>query len=108
MTKISILTSAKNLNTVIKTLIKLDIESIKKIINGKKYDIKEFIKNQKLLLIEEEEKIYKHVPKILSKILDKIVDIKRENNTSYEKLYSYFFNLDSWTDEDEKKLIQVK
>ena len=86
----------------------LDVERTKRIFFSKKPSIKEFIKNQKNMLIKEEQEIFKHVPKILSVTLDRIIEIQKENNYTKEYIYDSFLNLSVWTNTQEKALHNVK
>ena len=82
----------------------LDITIIKQIYTDRKLSIKEFIKNQKLILIEEELEKYKHVPKIFSVILDRVIEIQSETNCDNKKIYECFTTPQKWTNSQEQLL----
>ncbi len=88
--------------------LKLDITQIKKIFSYSILSTKVFIKNQKSLLIKEEEDKYKHVPKILSSVLDRIVQIKNENKLPNSYIHSCFITLIKWTRTQEMRLMELK
>jgi hypothetical protein len=73
-----------------------------------KNNIEYFMKNQNDLLFGDDSKKCEFVPRLISVVLEKIIDLYDQDEVTRQDIYTGMFYPESWTEENENLLISLK
>ncbi len=76
--------------------------------NNSKKSIEYFINNQNDILFGIESEKYKHIPKLIYKILERLIFVKNKFNVDLLSFCNYLCAIEEWNSEHEQVLIIMK